>query len=143
MEGRGPLGQRSRPCWRRHGHGLLNGRDVAVEIQFMEPARNAPVRLQRKTVSREEPVKAPASWLLWIAVYCRSPSLEKPPMLLELLLLLLHLHCRDLPRGAPWDQNGKALPPAMSGQCPLLLTLNIVPAGKGNLFKGSGSIFAE
>lgn len=36
-----------------------------------------------------------------------------------------------------------AIPPAVSLQCPLLSKLNIVPTGKGTIFKGPISIFSE
>lgn len=38
---------------------------------------------------------------------------------------------------------GKALPPALSLQCSLSVMLNIVPARKGSILRGFGSIFAE
>lgn len=38
------------------------------------------------------------------------------------------------------DQGERPFPPAMSLQCPLLTELNIMPAGKGRLVKGSSQI---
>lgn len=43
----------------------------------------------------------------------------------------------------PETLKGKALLPALSLQCSLSVMLNIVPARKGSILRGSGSIFAE
>lgn len=43
----------------------------------------------------------------------------------------------------PESLKGKALPPPLSLQCSLSVMLNIVPARKGSILRGSGSIFAE
>lgn len=49
----------------------------------------------------------------------------------------------DLVRGACWKQVEKPLLLAVSLQCPLLTKLRLTSAGKGKLFNGLSSPFAE
>ena len=72
-------------------------------------------------------------------LHCRNPLLEKLPWGGE---SRNWPRCKRPPRGTPSNPEVK---PSSSSVCyrPLLAKFNIVPPGKGKLFKGTGFIFKE
>ena len=115
-----------------------------LEIYLIEPPRNPPLRALGKAVHREVCRREGTGLgMLLSAVDCKRLSPKKLPLLWGLGAGVAVRTAGACPAEHPGTRRGKVLPPAVCLQCSLLIMLNIVPAGEGNVFKGSSSIFAE